>query len=97
MEFKGTKGKWVTDYHCTDRQFINISSEEKGIVARSFYGDIEPILDQEECKANALLISKSPEMLEMLKLTLELWGSDSYLGSHHYDKIKQLIKEATTL
>jgi hypothetical protein len=48
-----------------------------------------------EQKANALLISKAPEMLEMLKQCLYRLEN-----SNHRDfpnKIKQLIKEATEL
>jgi hypothetical protein len=81
--FKGTKGKWV-------KNGKNGIHTEKGIcVALSF---------TEEREANALLISKAPEMLEMLEIIVNADFND---GSWNYqacmDKARQLIKEATEL
>lgn len=46
-----------------------------------------------EQKANALLISKAPEMLEMLEIILQSENTPIV----HRKKVKQLIKEATEL
>lgn len=86
-EFKGTKEKW---YSVEFAGFINIQDGE-------FYED-KNILDFEDvgsdiAKANALLISKAPEMLEMLK---ECYTYLPYEGVMR-KKVKQLIKEATEL
>lgn len=79
-EFKGTKGKWVYDY-----EQESILSENGYIIA-----DIFPIGQE----ANALLISKAPEMLEMLKLIVD----ECFIDHEPLElKIKQLIKEATEL
>jgi hypothetical protein len=92
MEFKGTKGKWNIKNISYNKKWINISSE-KGIIARTFYGEEEPIVTDEESEANALLISKAPEMLEMLIYLV-------YNEEIHYeekDKVLNLIKEATEI
>lgn len=89
MEFKGTKGKWGY-------------SPQKGNKTRGFQAQvwredkfslalIEPTENQEEATANALLISKAPEMLEMLKSIVD------YGGIANCDNIKQLIKSATQI
>ena len=89
MEFKGTKGKWNADKNTTfgGKNSI-IVSDEKGVIinldAASFDSD-------EEMEANALLISKAPEMLEML---IEVLENKSDID---YKKVEQLIKEATEL
>lgn len=88
MEFKGTKGKW---------EF----SENGGVHVTTNSGMIcDLITSSQKDKADALLISKAPEMLEMLKklkdAMLELmehqdgWEED-------YDELEKLIKEATEL
>jgi hypothetical protein len=89
MEFKGTKGKWLVKEH-------NAFSGEYYL--RTKDNDVEV----EEDKYNALLISKAPEMLEMLNdlhgridFSWEAWGSNE--GIELSNKIKQLIKEATEL
>lgn len=52
----------------------------------------------DESKANALLISKAPEMLEMLIDFVETYESGGVINNEYYiDKFKQLIKEATEL
>jgi hypothetical protein len=82
MEFKGTKGKWQVT------PMVNVSNGKKMICATQDNGT------QEEMKANALLISKSPEMLEILKIILE---GKCDIPEWKKEMAKQLIKEATEL
>jgi hypothetical protein len=86
-DFKGTKGKWkVVKYEKTDfslcRNEIHFSDDEE-CVAEFVHNDYD-----------ALLISKAPEMLEILKKcerTLRLvYECDT-------KEIEQLIKEATEI
>lgn len=80
MEFKGTKGKWVLNNH----------------VIESYLGnDIAEVWDSndEENQANALLISKAPEMLELLQSLV----SSEMTPLAIRKQAKQLIKEATEL
>lgn len=87
MEFKGTKGKWyVSKAHKT----IN---DEKGFGIAQETG----IRNSNEWDCNALLISKSPDMLEMLKDIYSQYEKDGHLLNVSPSKIKQLIKEATEL
>jgi hypothetical protein len=76
MEFKGTKGKWV----------LSIDPLENcNIICGNFY------IGESRNKYDALLISKAPELLEMLK------DIKDYLGSDKREQVEQLIKEATEL
>ena len=65
MEFKGTKGKWEV-YNPNHIGCINVSFGKND----GFTGYVELwhhyFENKEEAKANALLISKAPEMLEKL-------------------------------
>ena len=108
MEFKGTKGKWKYEViYGKNRPKIIVQ-----IPIRESYNQelILGIIGEDDCTvascccreehANALLISKAPEMLEMLKklkdAMLELmehqdgWEED-------YEELEKLIKEATEL
>ena len=85
MEFKGTKGKW---------------NYEKGTyLENTFFFSFNNDEATEETKANALLISKAPEMLEKLaevKDLLEAYPSEAEMNLKAVE-IRQLIKEATEL
>jgi uncharacterized secreted protein with C-terminal beta-propeller domain len=80
-QFKGTKGKWEVS-----KAYETIIDEEGYGIAQE-YG----IKNSLYWKANALLISKAPELLEMLEEVKD------YLGSDVRGKVEQLIKEATEL
>jgi hypothetical protein len=87
MEFKGTKGKW---------EIHEDSFNNSNIICNDFY--LGEVID----KYDALLISKAPEMLEILNhlhgridFSCEAWGSNE--GIELSNKIEQLIKEATEL
>jgi hypothetical protein len=90
MEFKGTKGKW------------RVCEKHETIIDENGYGiaQIHGIINEKEWKANALLISKSPEMLEMLKdIVVRFEDNDrlSMMEISILNDCKQLIKEATTI
>lgn len=87
MEFKGAKGKWMIDKEESftnehDVKVFSISNESTTVI-----GIADVYLDE----ANALLISKAPEMLEML---IEVLENKSDVD---YNKIHQLIMEATEI
>ena len=94
MEFKGTKGKWekvTSDWDFNQSVFL-INTEQEICDIKS---------NSEESKFNALLISKAPEMLEMLQkivLMTEICnGTFEDFRERYNTEIKQLIKEATEL
>jgi hypothetical protein len=100
-EFKGTKGKWfiqdspyLNEKDNENHGSFNIRNEEKKMVSQltaySFYG----IKSIEEANYNALLVSKAPEMLELL-MTIE--NDSNQVPKWLWDKIQTLIKEATEL
>ena len=79
-QFKGTKGKWV-------------QNGENGVHLES--GLCIALTYSENRKANALLISRAPEMIEMLEKLVTI---EEYLGGSDIEiEIKKLIKEATDL
>ena len=84
MEFKGTKGKWravVPEGYGKDTLIMNGTD----IVAK--------IVKFEGKRYNAQLISKAPEMLEMLKTLLD----NSDVPNEIYEQAKKLIKEAAEI
>ena len=89
MEFKGSKGKWNIERHqhqlCGDYLIIDENDYQLAIA------DNEYIQDYEKTKANALLISKAPEMLELLQSLV----SSEMTPLAIRKQAKQLIKEAT--
>ncbi len=94
-QFKGTKGNWEYTTTNWDDKEIEIWGAERN----------HPIAKMIECDntiANALLISKAPEMLEMLiRLSNEIdytylaWGNEK--GLILSNEIQKLIKEATNV
>lgn len=91
MEFKGTKGKWRT-YVIDGRNSTYFSIESANARVCNISSKRIELFKEEE--ANALLISKAPEMLKMLKSIL---ASEHLKGTVEESKIKQLIKEATEI
>lgn len=78
-EFKGTKSKkdWEYEYDGDGIRFNGIS-----VYVDDCY---------EEYRADAQLISKAPEMLEMLNFIIE----NVDISMYAQEKIEQLVKEAT--
>ena len=74
----------------TDHKIIYIHNPKFGAICQI----PERFKAIEEHEANAKLISKAPEMLEMLKDILEAQDNGD---TYHSYKIEQLIKEATTI
>jgi hypothetical protein len=98
MEFKGTKGKWVvkrakrTFPSCTKWQIIN--EDEDSLF------EVELAESDEAMEANALLISKAPEMLQMLNWFAENLDHIFNAGTEAEKRViatQKLIKEATEL
>lgn len=98
INFKGTKGKWYAV------EYAGYYIIQNG----NYYGD-KDVLDpenfaEEQVKANALLISKAPEMLEMLqKISAELehiWmnnDSNEIFDVIDAEELDNLIKSATEI
>ena len=103
MEFKGTKGKWKVK-HSESKTAWNVVCTQLGrrfkIARCPYLKDISEERsknDKNEQLANAQLISKAPEMLEMLidlRNCKETWSD---LFQSDKDRIEKLIKEATEL
>ena len=96
-EFKGTKAKWSVDYstYFEGQGYIPIKSNIKNRtwIAETKSNHVNKGMKSEEMKANALLISKAPEMLKML----ERLSNHFDLFPDDRDSIKNLIKSATEL
>lgn len=84
-EFKGTKGSWVLTPK-TNRIIIGNSIAD----VWGFDAHIDDKAN-EKMEANALLISKAPEMLEMLISVKEHLNDDDKWS------VEQLIKQATEI
>lgn len=92
MEFKGTKGKWTL--YKTNKGHYKLSGE-KWINFCKIYAITKDnsFEDDKETQANALLISKAPEMLELLT---QLRDTEDF-GIAEVEQITELIKQATEL
>jgi hypothetical protein len=85
MEFKGTKGNW--EVSVSNEYTGDYSIKTKNGATNSF-----------ENEANALLISKAPEMLNMLKTTSNcLWMLNTKGTNELAEEIDKLIEEATEI
>lgn len=103
MEFKGTKGKWI--YHgrgiILNENYI-LNKDDKKIHIRCEMLPLEKY-SKIENEHNALLISKAPEMLEMLQKLIshyeDVMNSDysPFALRSDIDNAKELIKQATKL
>ena len=100
MEFKGTKGKWIIV-----NEFCDLESE-KGESIASFHWNYEDyhttmVKNEIEGKHNALLISKAPEMLELINEFYLMCIQKTFPTEHELEymaeKAEKLIKEATEL
>lgn len=98
MEFKGTKGKWIIDPNHT----ISII-DSSGDSMNELICQISGKLNKEENKANTLLISKAPELLQILHDCIQILkvadveeNMIQTYGNLLVDA-ENLIKEATTL
>lgn len=95
-EFKGTNGKWeVIEHNWSDTSIMcngmTLCKFELDDVEDDDLTDSD--LSEEENSYNIKLISKAPEMLEMLQYLNRRGG----LGLDIHNKIEQLIKQATDL
>lgn len=103
MEFKGTKGKWeIIGEPFIDEEgkygyhgWFDIKSGETTAAIVNAYNFFN--IEFEEAKANALLISKAPEMLEMLKKVLDVNEHHGFDGHSINKQIEKIIREATEL
>jgi biotin carboxylase len=94
-EFKGTKGKWEKYITKKNDIVVKIGVNKQLTLGHIYDDDCDiPSCCKIEEHANALLISKAPEMLAMLeKASDALTSSDADLRN----EIEQLIKEAKEL
>lgn len=94
--FKGTPSPWYFKYDNCDHspyEWYNITSETNGNILNRRYSDRS--FTDEQMKANALLISKAPEMLEMLIKCKVM--CDCLNIAHVSKELERLIKQATEL
>ena len=98
MEFRGTTGEWVTETYTSEngRETIIVCNTDYNSNTTDIHVRFSAIDETEKQtnRANALLISKAPEMLEMLK---KIYFGNDYKNPSLHMEIKQLIKEATEL
>lgn len=100
MEFKGTPGPWFISFIDIEplEEWLNSGchsisnfNNTTGDLAQCWFGENQIARTQEEAHYNAKLISKAPEMLNMLK---DILDPSVRVTS---EDITTLIKEATTI
>jgi hypothetical protein len=105
MEFKVTEGKWYIENLNEPKKGkypafeIDISTERAEAMCTVWYCEDLPDELKDEIKANALLISKAPEMLEELKIAVKALKAVHSLGASTpiIKRWEKLIKEATEI
>jgi hypothetical protein len=93
MEFKGTKGKWVLKTFPEGQISVRNEIDTRKIC-------VPRVQNYEESLANLLLISKAPQMLEMLQKIVSNWkfgNQENFIMADAIDNAEQLIKEATEI
>lgn len=95
MDYPFTKGNWTVQGHSvvSDTDDITGFEERTGHTDRDFYKGNILICESVWKPADALLISKAPEMLEML---IDIFEQENISQPAH-DAILELIKQATRL
>lgn len=96
MEFKGTRGKWVANYQTGSWLIQDKETYQKGLkgcLAEVYYFDD----GKDTAEYNSLLISKAPEMLEILKRSLRYLSCGNIQQKNFIREVEQLIKQATEL
>ena len=88
---KFTKGEWSILPRNEQHKWFSITSE-KGIIARTFYGEREPSVSMQEAKANAKLISAAHELLEAL---MSIENDNNSIPKAIWDLRNSAIKKAT--
>lgn len=124
-EFKGTPGKWIqshrlipndedgmysTQVHTEDGETIATVHWYPKPKEKGFHEGKPVLITGTYRESNALLISKAPEMLEMLKSSLDTikWYMENSIpddnhedffniGMNQREQLEQLIQEATTV
>lgn len=93
-EFKGTNGKWVVEYKPSrDYSLYYVKDSISRNIIGQFNGHTH-----EEILSNAVLFSKSPEMLDFInRISGEMLRNDFVLEEKWYEQAQQLIKEATEI
>ena len=96
VQFKGTKGKWLID-DASNLETEIVSETHRIAQAKHFNKQIDDKLLEptpEEGLANALLISKAPEMLEAL---IECERTLREVFKWNTANLQQLLTEATKI
>lgn len=103
-KFKGTKGKWSIREINKFSRWINIEGENGKKLCEATCYTPESSPSRDEAEFNALLISKAPEMLEMLieisKTAEKIWEIEQdspFFDEIDFAKLDDLIKEATEI
>jgi hypothetical protein len=97
MEFKGSDKEWILFENVNENgrylfTLRNVNYENK---LKDFQIQASTISEVETLKANMLLCSKAPEMLEMLKKVCQKLKGNGFPMLQK--EIEQLIKQATEL
>ncbi|CEJ71287.1 hypothetical protein BN1195_03632 [Chryseobacterium oranimense G311] len=96
-EFKGTKGEYVVDAAIADNTVLYYDVKVDGHHFASFTENIYLKTTLDMAKANAVLFSKAPQMLEILQYMLDNGFCVDKHGEDLSAKVSGLIQEATEL
>ena len=100
--FKGTKGEWLLDYYGNKGGVIDIvvdvNEYEIGQIAQvySLQETSYNTEQNEEHKANAVLIAHAPNMLEVLQNIMKCYNEKGQLLSFDINEVRKVLESALT-
>jgi hypothetical protein len=107
MEFKGTQGKWFLFENVNEngRYLFTVRNENYANYLKDFQIQSSTISEVETLKANMLLISNCPELLENAQMhidaldlsNIEFYEKYGFNVSELIPRTRELIKQATEL
>ena len=95
MEFKGTKGKWIVSCYNEPFIFSELNGLEGNVICLP--PDNNYPKSKINWKYNSKLISKAPEMLEIIQKLIERLEVLNQGNLILVEEAEKLIKEATTI
>ena len=101
-EFKGTKGNWLLENYNGQGSVIDIIvnvNEYEDLQIAQVYSLKEMCYKEfqnEEHKANAMLIAHAPDMLNVLQNIMKCYNEKGQLLSYDVSEVKKVIESALT-
>ena len=104
-EYKGTPAPWViyNRNYIFNSDYVKYKNSKKMVISCHLYTEEDKrkrqsLIESEENRANQLLISKAPELLDFIqKISGELLRNDFVLDEKWYNEAQELLIKTTNI